>query len=667
MLVTSMGFAGCLSGDEGPGEGDDAAPPANEGDQDQVPDEDAGDEDEGPGSDETRSEEDTEQPSDDGTGDAGEEPDGDTSTGPEYETLGVYLEDAPTDRFSEVWIDVASVTLRPTAGTDTPERELVVSESLDLMAYDTPEARAHLITTSVQAGTYDVALDVRDAWAITADTNERQPIGTSDAAQAGPVEVTTGEGGVGLTLDLDVDESLTPPAMAQGQNWRMEPKLTASTERVDQVSASDVTDPQPTARAPSQLSANTGQSVELDGSASQAPTNASLRYDWSIADAPPDATPQLSDRDADVASFEASTAGTYRVELTVMHGSLTDSTRVAIDVESGPSSGGGGGGTQTTRATFYVKDAPIDDFDELFVALEDVAIRHESQGWVSPRDASRTLNLLEFSAPDTRAALDDARVPVGSYDRVRVTLDRAWGTLSGFGQNTSIPLAEDTHEFDRSFTVDDTDDTRVLVDLSLRQSLQKLAAGNYELDPTIGNTQVERVEQDPLEDVRPSPAGDEIPEDQVQQGLNESALEDGNTIVLRGHVEENGGGPLSGVNVTVHGRSELGTATTNETGNFSMVVNKDDRYRVQYHHPDYIDVERRQTPTEGDYHWLPDVALTEEAPSSTLDIADGPAVYNSTNVSDTDGQRQLSMRFPQNTTVTCEMPDGSRVQVDNRR
>ena len=99
---------------------------------------------------------------------------------------------------------------------------------------------------------------------------------------------------------------------------------------------SDPSNTKPVAEAGTDITANVGDTVTLDGSGSSDPDGDALTYRWKfilIPSGSANTSNSITDRDADVTTFVPDTAGVYRGWLKVTDGTLSDGDQVKITVE----------------------------------------------------------------------------------------------------------------------------------------------------------------------------------------------------------------------------------------------------------------------------------------------------------------------------------------------
>jgi hypothetical protein len=190
-------------------------------------------------------------------------------------------------------------------------------------------------------------------------------------------------------------------------------------------------------------------------------------------------------------------------------------------------------GSDTVESTFYVKDAPTDEFDEIWITFSKVEVHHadgdeggddggdaggaDGQGgqggariaaqhggggggsWVTTVDEARTVDLLGFNSSDAKAFLGSGELETGKYTRIRIHIDEAYGIQDG--NNETITVTSGTAMVNRPFDVEDNDSTpQFVIDLDLDQSLDQQSGGDWRMNPIIGKVVTNYVEDDPEAD-----------------------------------------------------------------------------------------------------------------------------------------------------------------------
>lgn len=370
--------------------------------------------------------------------------------------VAVYVKDAASDEFSSVFITFSKVAIHegdsegsaPAEGEE-PDTEgdgwttvFEGSKEIDLMAFSGSDARAFLGDANLSAGTYNqIVITVDDARGIQ----------FSDGSEV-DIEVTTGwvrvvrafevsaDETTRIVLDLDLDRSV----IQQGPTgWRLNPVI--------------------------------GQVIVQE----------------------------------DASGPEGSISGR------------------AGDGQTGGTDGTARGtGTMTT----YVKDAPTDEFSEIWIRFDEVTVHragdddtegnetggngtngNETDGsWTTVVDDDRAIDLLSFSESGSKAFLGSDELTAGRYTQIRVNITEAWGIRASDGENVTITVAQTEAKVVRTFTVEANTTTQVVIDLDLDRSLvrqggpQGQGGSSWRMTPVIGSVQVEKVSDDPREDVRDS-------------------------------------------------------------------------------------------------------------------------------------------------------------------
>lgn len=177
--------------------------------------------------------------------------------------------------------------------------------------------------------------------------------------------------------------------------------------------------------------------------------------------------------------------------------------------------GDGGDGS----ASFYVKDAPSDEFKHVNVTFSEVQVHFAGNGssedaadeegdgqWITVVDEERTVDLLNFQQEDSRAFLGEANLTAGTYTQIRVTVDDAYGISADDGSREDITVSSGTVKVVRSFEIAEGEETRVILDIDLDRSLREQGNGQWRMTPVIGKTIVEENPSTPNGD-QPDEAG----------------------------------------------------------------------------------------------------------------------------------------------------------------
>jgi len=131
---------------------------------------------------------------------------------------------------------------------------------------------------------------------------------------------------------------------------------------------------------------------------------------------------------------------------------------------------------------------------------------------------------------------------------------------------------------------------------------------------------------------------------------------------LRGRVLNRDGQALPGVTITVLNHPDFGQTHSRADGQFDLAVNGGGQLTVDYQRSGYLPAQRNVEVPWKDFAPVPDVVLIPVDPTvTTVDLAstEPMQVARGSRVSDTDGERQATVFFPQGTTATMHFSNGS--------
>lgn len=148
----------------------------------------------------------------------------------------------------------------------------------------------------------------------------------------------------------------------------------------------------------------------------------------------------------------------------------------------------------------------------------------------------------------------------------------------------------------------------------------------------------------------------------IQTGVAPGTITPVRAAVLRGTVLNSAGTPIAGVAISILNHAEFGQTRTRADGWFDLAVNGGGLLTVKYDNPGYLPVQRQvQTPWQ-DYVVLPDVVLVQpDSNATTIDLSAAIPfqVARGSVITDADGTRQATLLFPQGTTATMVLADGT--------
>jgi RHS repeat-associated protein len=152
----------------------------------------------------------------------------------------------------------------------------------------------------------------------------------------------------------------------------------------------------------------------------------------------------------------------------------------------------------------------------------------------------------------------------------------------------------------------------------------------------------------------------------LQTGVAQGAIEPALVSVVRGKMLDAAGQPLAGVSIRILDHNELGATKSRTDGMFDLAVNGGGIQTLQLTKDGYMPVQRKVTVTAGRYETLPDVVLKAyDTKVTVIDLNTAASVQTAqgSSVTDADGTRQPTVIFPEGTSATMKLPDGSVVPL----
>ncbi len=153
----------------------------------------------------------------------------------------------------------------------------------------------------------------------------------------------------------------------------------------------------------------------------------------------------------------------------------------------------------------------------------------------------------------------------------------------------------------------------------------------------------------------------------VQHGMAAGTITPKRASVIRGRVLDAQGAPLAGVTVRVADHPEYGTSTSQVDGEIYLAVNGGGPLTVRLTKDGYLAVERVVQVPWADYAQLDDdvrlTALDQNVTPVQLGVLSAPQVARGSVQTDVAGSRQATLIFPQDTSASLVLPDGSQQPV----
>jgi len=151
--------------------------------------------------------------------------------------------------------------------------------------------------------------------------------------------------------------------------------------------------------------------------------------------------------------------------------------------------------------------------------------------------------------------------------------------------------------------------------------------------------------------------------DPIQTGVSSGTIEASRVAIIRGKVENNSNLPLTGVTIKIKEHPEFGQTLSRADGAFDMVVNGGGLLTVNYTKEGYLPVQRKvQTPWKDFSRVETIIMIPLDERATVIDLVNSTADFQVAQGSistDVDGSRQATVLFPQGTTATMTLPDGT--------
>lgn len=148
----------------------------------------------------------------------------------------------------------------------------------------------------------------------------------------------------------------------------------------------------------------------------------------------------------------------------------------------------------------------------------------------------------------------------------------------------------------------------------------------------------------------------------IQTGVTAGTIDPERVAVLRGKVLDRDNTPLSGVTISILNHPEFGQTLSRTDGMFDLAVNGGGPLTVKYEKVGFFSAQRTVQVPWQDYVFAPDVVLIRPDPEVTVVDLTKPDPFllaRGRVVTDEEGSRRATLLFPQGTTATFRMANGS--------
>jgi hypothetical protein len=437
-----------------------------------------------------------------------------------------------------------------------------------------------------------------------------------------------------------------------------------------------------------------GQTVQLNGAASfDANPGDVLTPLWSFTEVPVGGTASLVNATSLTSSFAADVPGVYVLQLRVDDGAASDTDTVLVSTTGNvrPVAQAGPDQALLLGPTVALNGSQSSDADgnpltyqwALLIAPASSAALLSNATTATPSFAPDVAGVYVVqlivadgfveSAPDTvvitvtspdttpPARAEVNRLSVGAVSGGQVTVSGATGSVEGHARvfvtnvrthQTVNVLASAEGRFSASVPAEVGDELILVVkDGANNASPPCPILVAPPVNHTVATTLIDAVN---FLYTGPHP---------IQTGVNPATITPQRIAVLRGTVLTQAGEPLPGVTITVLNHPEFGQTLSRTDGRFDLVVNGGGLLTIDYQKAGYLPAQRQIQAPWQDYVTLPDVILLAlaEHPATQIDfpVTAPMLVAQGQSESDTAGLRQATVLFPQGTTATLILPNGS--------
>ncbi|MEW6298461.1 MAG: RHS repeat-associated core domain-containing protein [Thermodesulfobacteriota bacterium] len=148
----------------------------------------------------------------------------------------------------------------------------------------------------------------------------------------------------------------------------------------------------------------------------------------------------------------------------------------------------------------------------------------------------------------------------------------------------------------------------------------------------------------------------------IQTGVTAGTIDPQRVAVIRGKVRDRNNTPLAGVTISILNHPEFGQTHSRADGMFDLAVNGGGSLTVKYEKAGYFSAQRTVQVPWQDYVFAPDVVLIPPDPEANRIDLTGAAPFQVARgrvVTDEEGSRRATVLFPQGTTATFRMANGT--------
>ncbi len=178
----------------------------------------------------------------------------------------------------------------------------------------------------------------------------------------------------------------------------------------------------------------------------------------------------------------------------------------------------------TGTLALFVKDAPADEYDQIFVTFTEVSVKNETK-WLTIMEGEETIDLRALSDPLAKAQLGLGDLEPGQYKNIRVTVKEAKGVANG--TDTLFKVPSGVLKLKYTFDIVEGEETQIVLDFDLSQSVVARPGGDPIFKPVVKAIKDNRKDKDNdgTVDIDDADTEGDAPEQDVE--VDEKADKDG--------------------------------------------------------------------------------------------------------------------------------------------
>ncbi len=127
--------------------------------------------------------------------------------------------------------------------------------------------------------------------------------------------------------------------------------------------------------------------------------------------------------------------------------------------------------------------SPLDDIQSIFLAVSEVRIHSQTEGWVTVSDEAKEFDLLRLKENGINSLLAEGDVKPGTYDQVRLTISKVTVLSSGTTEEAKLPSND--LKIIGAVTVTAQKTASVNLDVLADQSFHRTGSGRIIFAPVV--------------------------------------------------------------------------------------------------------------------------------------------------------------------------------------